>query len=581
MVKYFLLLFFLHEILYAQTSSRMGVVYILGQEKAVSKNLSSCKDSICYNNTAIEYIQNTLWPNGYFTAHIDSIKVDSNKNVYNVYINPGNAFSWIELKEGNMDPKIIKTLKINLTEKQQSVFNPFELIFLQKTIIKYYENKGYPFASIQLDSISLLREGIKANLNVQLNEYIVIDSIQFSGEIKLNKTYTYQYLEIFPGMPYSESKLRAIESKINEWSFAGIKKSPYAIFTKGNASIFIELIKKKSSNFNGIIGVLPNNEGNISVVGEMRLRLDNSFGRAEQFQMMWKRLQNNTQNINIKTSFPYVLNTNLGLGADFDLFRRDTSFNNLNAKLFIQYLFNPKNYLEFFYNIKRSNIIGNSIVNTGNLSFLDVSSNAYGMGVKFDRLDYAINPTKGYLMQAALSAGNKNIRNNPLLPNEVYQNIDTKTIEVLSQWQFQYYMLLHKRIVLKLKLTDQRLLSKNKFENEFYRIGGLFSLRGFDEESIYNSANTIFTMEPRFILEKNSFLYVFFDGAYYEYNTLSRFIYGYPFGYGAGISFETKPGIFTFSYALGRHTFSENGISKDAGFSLRSGKVHFGYISYF
>jgi hypothetical protein len=46
-----------------------------------------------------------------------------------------------------------------------------------------------------------------------------------------------------------------------------------------------------------------------------------------------------------------------------------------------------------------------------------------------------------------------------------------------------------------------------------------------------------------------------------------------PFGFGAGISFETKAGIFSINYALGKQF--NNPIE------LRSGKIHFGIVNYF
>ena len=63
--------------------------------------------------------------------------------------------------------------------------------------------------------------------------------------------------------------------------------------------------------------------------------------------------------------------------------------------------------------------------------------------------------------------------------------------------------------------------------------------------------------------------------------TICNFFLAYVVRFGIGLNFEAKPGIFSFSYALGKHVFYENGIQKDNGFSLGSGKVHFGFISYF
>ncbi len=58
--------------------------------------------------------------------------------------------------------------------------------------------------------------------------------------------------------------------------------------------------------------------------------------------------------------------------------------------------------------------------------------------------------------------------------------------------------------------------NENLFTNELFRIGGLKTLRGFDEESLTASAYSIFTLEFRYLFDINSYFHVFFDGAYYE-----------------------------------------------------------------
>lgn len=126
-----------------------------------------------------------------------------------------------------------------------------------------------------------------------------------------------------------------------------------------------------------------------------------------------------------------------------------------------------------------------------------------------------------------------------------------------------------------LKISNQSafIYGETLFQNELFRIGGLKTLRGFDEESIFASAYSIFTLEYRFILEQNSYMYVFGDGAWYENNSAKQYVNDTPFGFGAGISFETKAGIFSISYALGKQF--------DNPIQLRGGKIHFGIVNYF
>jgi hemolysin activation/secretion protein len=110
------------------------------------------------------------------------------------------------------------------------------------------------------------------------------------------------------------------------------------------------------------------------------------------------------------------------------------------------------------------------------------------------------------------------------------------------------------------------------YQNELYRFGGQNSLRGFNEDELFASARSVITLEYRFLLDRNSNVFVFYDQAYSE-NSAIKYSKDQPFGFGTGLSFGTNLGIFSVSYALGSQM--QNPIL------LKNGKIHFGYIAYF
>ena len=100
------------------------------------------------------------------------------------------------------------------------------------------------------------------------------------------------------------------------------------------------------------------------------------------------------------------------------------------------------------------------------------------------------------------------------------------------------------------------------------------TFRGFDEESILASVFTVITMEYRILLEQNSNLYLFTDVGWYKYFSANKDPKDdTPYGFGAGINFQTKAGIFSVNYALGSQ--NKNPIL------FKSAKIHFGIINYF
>jgi hemolysin activation/secretion protein len=139
-------------------------------------------------------------------------------------------------------------------------------------------------------------------------------------------------------------------------------------------------------------------------------------------------------------------------------------------------------------------------------------------------------------------------------------------------FSLECYIPIYNRNILKLSNKSDFYYAPEVFQNELFRFGGLQTLRGFNEEEIFASSKSVFSIEYRFLLDKNSNVFAFYDQGIYENNSLT-YRKDKPFGFGAGLSFGTNLGIFSISLAIGKQL--ENPIL------LRNSKVHFGYIAYF
>jgi hemolysin activation/secretion protein len=106
-----------------------------------------------------------------------------------------------------------------------------------------------------------------------------------------------------------------------------------------------------------------------------------------------------------------------------------------------------------------------------------------------------------------------------------------------------------------------------------YRIGGLRTLRGFSEEVLFATTYSVASFEYRYLFEENSAVYLFTDAAWYEKTGTTNYVRDTPLGFGAGVNFETKSGIFTFNYALGSEF--NNPIL------VRNAKISFGFRNVF
>jgi hemolysin activation/secretion protein len=115
--------------------------------------------------------------------------------------------------------------------------------------------------------------------------------------------------------------------------------------------------------------------------------------------------------------------------------------------------------------------------------------------------------------------------------------------------------------------------SEKIFDNELDRIGGLNSIRGFDELSLPVSSYSIFNTELRYLFEEQSALFLFYDIAYTEKRFTTADNYNILMGVGAGLDLNTNAGIFSIVFAVGKQ--NEN------PFLFNSSKIHFGYRSTF
>jgi len=578
LVKYcfLLLLFYIAGSAFAQQTNYLKVV-VSEEQKQIFKKYSFKKeftDSLSRKSTLTDLLSQ-LWQDGYITAAYDSMKVDS--ATLTAYLNTGKKISWVKLKKGNAEDVLLQEVGYKEKNFSGKAIDFNDVAKLNENILVYCENNGYPFASVKLDSVIFSDSTITASINVTKNKKIVIDSVNMKGKAKLVKIYLYNYLDVHPGDLYNESKVASISKKLKELQFLKEMRPFNIIFNDTKAKIVIYAVKKKNSQFDGVLGVMPNSQttGKLMLTGEANLNLVNSFYRGEIIDMSWRKLKPASQDLKMEFVYPYLFSTPFGADIKFKLFKNDTLYLNIERDLGIRYQFTGNNYIKAFLENHSSSLISTSQYKNAVVlpDIADVTSNLYGLEYKFQNLDYLLNPRKGWDLKLSGSAGNKKIHKNPDLDEKLYENVKLNSAQYKFVASVGFYIPLFSKTALKLGMDAASLQSGNLFENELFRIGGLKTLRGFDEESMYASFYDIATFEYRFLFEQNSYLFAFWNGAYYEGRTVSKFIHDTPYGFGAGVSFETKAGIFSLSYALGKQF--------DNPIYFKSAKIHFGIINYF
>jgi outer membrane protein assembly factor BamA len=491
-----------------------------------------------------------------------------------LYVGP--SYQWGNIRSGNAEEEMLNQIGFREKIYRNKIFHRDDLLRLSEKVLNYYENNGYPFASMHLDSLQSKDHTFSGALHIEKGKKIIIDTLIVKGDAKITETYLSHFISCKKGDLYNQSVLNKIDNRLREISFVELLRPTEIVFTEKQCQVVLYIGKKKSSQFNGVIGILPDNTtGKITITGDARLRLRNGFGKGELIDLNWRKLASEVQDLKINFNYPYLFKSALGTDLFLKMYKKDTTYLELHKHAALQYQLRGGSFFKLFIQHQTSDLLSPGMYTTASTlpTFADVSLLLYGAGLKYDRLDYRLNPRSGFSVQMEGSAGNKKIRINPKLDISLYQNTDLSTTQINGNLFAEFFIPVMRRQTIRFSINTAGIYNENLFRNELLRIGGIRTLRGFDEESIQASMYGIGTIEWRFLLDRNSAFYLFFDQAWYERNIRDEYFSDSPKGFGAGIFFQTKAGTFSFNYALGSQ--------QQNPFQLRASKVHFGFVNYF
>lgn len=561
-------------IAFSQVSYKLQIINTDSQsifKKIIYKKQFNQKDFL---NKELNAVYLSLIKDGYLEAGIDSVKQDSLN--YLAYLFIGQRYKWVSLHYSKKDEALLHKLGYAEHFFSKRPFKYTELSGLTEKIIVYYENNGYPFINVKLDSLQILNSEISAKLFIEKNVFVKLDSLVTEGSGKVNQKFLFRYLSIKNGMPYKEEAFRSVSKKIKQLPFLAEKSPPVLRLTDKQNKLYLFLEKKNASQFDGIIGILPSDNGKTVFTGDVKIKLINTILKnGETFDINWRRLQSQTQDLKANVIYPYLLGLPIGVDYSIKLYKKDTTFLDVNNSVGLNYYFSGLNHIKVFYKQRNASLISTSgLTNITVLpEYADVVTKAYGLGLALESYDYKYNPKKGFGVNVIGSVGNRQIKKNPKINDLAYAQLQLKTSQYQTEGLVVGYINVYKNHVIKLSSQFGSVFGNTIYKNELFRIGGLRTLRGFDEESIYASSYVIPTLEYRFLFEKNSNMFLFVEGAWYESKSVLGFTTDKPISVGAGINFDTKAGIFNLSYGLGKQF--------NTGFDLRTGKIHAGLTALF
>ena len=422
---------------------------------------------------------------------------------------------------------------------------------------KLQTKNGYTFDKLKLTNLTIQDTVVRATLNTSKTSKRIIDSIALKGYKKFPKSFISYFAGIKKGDAFDKQQLLKKNDALNSLGFANSIKPPQALFEKKKTTLYLYLEKQNFNTFDGIIGFATNEQTqNIVFNGYIDLVLNNNLNYGEQFVLNYKADGADQENLNLKTTLPYILKTPFGIQAQLNIFRRDSTFSSASQNLRVSYQISPSSKANVGFAAKTSNELLSENQSPENLE--DYSSSFLTTGVTFIKLQQnTLFPVKTFL-NLDIGIGNR-------------KTISKKTRQVTLSNVINHSFYINQKNSIYLQNTTNVITSDTYLTNELFRFGGINSMRGFLENNIDASLVSILNTEYRLLLNQQTYLHSIIDLGYFENKSVDQKEKLYSFGIGLGML--TKAGLFKFSIA--------NGNIDGQVFKFSNSKIHLSLTSRF
>ena len=518
---------------------------------------------------------------GFLTASVDSVKWAT--DTVRVHLHLGQMFQWASLRRGNASDDLLRETGFRERTYRNRPLRHAEVAKLEEAILRHADEHGYPFATVRLDSLEMKEDGVSEALDFRKGVRSVFDTARLEVTSRLRRRFLENWLRLQPDQLYSQSRLDQADAMLRQQPYLVVSQPYKVVFKNDRAYVTFQADAGRASEADGIVGFQPNEQtaGRLLLTGELNLRLRNLFASGGSFAFSWQQIRRGSPRLNVAFSQPAFLGTPLEVNASFQLLREDTALRVQNGFLVLNQQAAVHYNLDGYHKIgvgidRRTSRLADSTVRLPPNSLTPQQTNtawlSYRTLYQFNRLDNFFYPRRGWQMHATAAIGNKQVLNAEQI------DIGGRSVSRSSP-QFSYqatvrrFVPLGRRATLLAQFTGGQIFNESLFQNDLFRLGGLNSLRGFNENFFFASDYVTATLEYRFFWEPTSYLFAFYDQAWLQARILQSRRVDVPSGVGAGVSFATRAGVFNVVYALGN--------SRERALGLNFSKIHFGLVSRF
>ena len=502
-------------------------------------------------------VRSWLVNDGFLDATIDSVK--STDDVVSIYVQEGRRYVLGNVSISYGEP---------YTSPERFIFSPDRfsgepftgdlITRISETILSDYEQLGYYLAEFRLASIKkdTLHSTVQLAAGIIPGERIRLQGVRFGGAVRNDDEYLKRVAGLKEGDVISPGLFaRGRQNLVNSGLFEDVSDGEL-VFVDESPFVLYEVDEQQLNFFDGLIGYQPGPSGSASIVGYGDILLRNTIAPGNVIDLRYEQLQPLVSKLNLSIGQQFLGGLPVNIGAGLHFTQQDSSYLVRDFSLNGGYRLLPGFKINAHVRAERSSVSDSGPVTEA----VDSRANFYGVGFHLQNVNRYRVPTSGFEASVLLERGRRFINDERIQPDR-----DRSFSQTILRSMVRGYLPLGDRRVLAPMVNAMFLESPEFLITDLFRFGGAESLRGFREDQFRGSSVVWGELEGRYMLERNSYLFLFGAYGYYErprllndernvlaVNETLRSL-------GFGLAFESPLGIIKFSYAVSPDENLSNG----------------------
>ena len=491
------------------------------------------------------------------------------------FLTKGRRFSYLVNTEGHSD-SIIRLSQYNKWAGQW---------------LKEQNSLGYPFANVRPALIKQRSDTLEMEILKSYGDQWYYDSVVFDN-FSVSPRLLKWAAGIDPKVVVSDRKNKLLLERliaINGFS----SSNPKISYSKsGNSQWTHFTIHKSRKDFlSGIVGLNTDASGNRTITGELNGEFYNVMNSGSGMQFSWQSFRARSQDFKMSAQVPFIFGLPFITTGDFEFQKFDTLYTSTNRGLGFQFPMSKDFIIGVQYNLTdRSRIFTDeSYVRARRELPNSPNSKArlYGLQLHYRKGDFSYFSRSKISVRAALNVGSRMFIKDASIAaitwisssgkvENVYDSLERtsglKSNQLSANLDFNWHVPLNKLFVLRTFSTVNVLQLPQVFFNELSRYGGIKTLLGFNEQSIFANEYYSLGMELRLVTGDDGFIGLQSNVARYINSTGQGGLANENiFGAGITTAINTRAGVLQIAWAMGQ------GVSSTFGFN--QSRFHFGLVT--